>query len=189
MSRPKKCKVCKEVFEPRSTLQTVCGLLCAIKLSEKQKVKNERLVYKLQKEKLKSRSDWLKDAQSIFNSYIRKRDDSLACISCGRHHHGQYHAGHYRTVGANPELRFEVLNVHKQCSVCNNHLHGNLINYRINLINKIGYEKVEWLESKHEPKKYTVEEIKEIILKYKKLTKELKSSIQQTNKQVKRITC
>ena len=38
--------------------------------------------------------------------------------------------------GAMPSLRFNTHNVHKQCSACNNHLSGNMIEYRINLIAK-----------------------------------------------------
>ena len=45
--------------------------------------------------------------------------------------------------------------------------------YRINLIKKIGLDKVEWLEGQHEPKKYTCEDLKEIELKYKQKLKEL----------------
>ena len=54
------------------------------------------------KEKLKSRSDWLKDLQRVFNEFIRLRDADLPCISCGRYHQGQWHAGHYRSVGGLP---------------------------------------------------------------------------------------
>ena len=54
---------------------------------------------------------------------------------------------------------------------CNINLSGNIENYRINLVKKIGLENVEWLEGKHEPKKYTCEELKAIELKYKSLVK------------------
>ena len=39
---------------------------------------------------------------------------------------------------------------------------------------KIGVEKVEWLEGYHEPKKYTIEQIKDIRAKYQLKLKELK---------------
>ena len=90
------------------------------------------------RDRLKSRSDHLREAQTVFNKFIRLRDEKAPCISCGRHHKGQYHAGHYRSTGACPELRFEELNVHKQCAPCNDHLSWNIVNYRINLIKKIG---------------------------------------------------
>ena len=100
------------------------------------------------------------------------RDKNLLCISCQKPPKKR-NAGHYRSVGACPELRFEELNCHMQCEHCNTYLSGNLIEYRKNLILKIGVEKVEFLESKHEPKKYTIDEIKEIKAKYKQKLKGL----------------
>ena len=130
---------------------------------------------KERRDKLKSRSQWLSEAQAAFNKFIRERDKDEPCISCQRFHNGQYHAGHYRSIGACPELRFEEMNVHKQCAPCNNHLSGNAIDYRINLVKKIGVENVEWLEGNHELQKLTIDEIKEIKTKYKNKLKELKS--------------
>ena len=76
-------------------------------------------------------------------------------------------------MGNNPAIRFNELNVHKSCSICNNHLSGNLIPYREALINKIGLDKVEWLESQKQTYKWTVEELQEVIQTYKAKTKEL----------------
>lgn len=177
-----KCKVCGNYFvKTISSTQKVCSPKCAIILSEEQarkkKEKEERAEKRERKAKLKSRSEWLKDAQSVFNKFIRLRDKNEPCISCGKYHTGQYHAGHYRSVGACPELRFCELNVHKQCAPCNDHKSGNIIEYRINLVKKIGVDKVEWLERQdHEPKKYTIEDCKEIIKYYKAKIKELDGS-------------
>lgn len=160
--RLKKCKICNEMFKPLRFAQIACSVQCAIEHSKALKAKKDRKEHKEAKLKLKSRSDWLREVQAVFNRFIRLRDDKLPCISCQRHHAGQYHAGHYKTVGAAPELRFNELNVHKQCAPCNNHLSGNILNYRQNLIKKIGLEKVEWLESKHEPVKYTIDDLIEL---------------------------
>ena len=184
MSKPKetKCKVCGCYFVKTISLtQKVCSPKCAIILSKEQarkkKEKEERAERRERKAKLKSRSEWLKDAQSVFNKFIRLRDKNEPCISCGKYHTGQYHAGHYRSVGACPELRFCELNVHKQCAPCNDHKSGNIIEYRINLVKKIGVDKVEWLERQdHEPKKYTIEDCKEIIKYYKAKIKDLDGS-------------
>ncbi|WP_206082060.1 recombination protein NinG, partial [Pseudomonas viridiflava] len=96
------------------------------------------------------------------------------CVSCGRHHEGKYDAVHYRTVGSNPALRFEPMNCHRQCSPCNTQLSGNIVNYRIELVRRIGITNVEWLEGHHEPQKYTIEELKALTAKYRALTGELK---------------
>jgi hypothetical protein len=58
---------------------------------------------------------------------------------------------------------------------CNAHLSGNQVNYRIELINRIGLDKVEWLEGKHEPLKLTIDEIKVLIAEYKSKIKQLES--------------
>lgn len=83
-------------------------------------------------------------------------------------------AGHYRSVGACPELRFEPLNIHRQCVKCNRNLSGNAVEYRIRLVQRIGAETVAWLEGPHEPRKYTVDEIKTIKAEYRAKTRELK---------------
>lgn len=171
-----KCKVCGAQYNRRQIGQKVCGWACAIEyakiVDKANKAKIVRKETKEKKEKLKTRSDWMKEAQTVFNKWIRMRDDKLPCISCQRHHDGQYHAGHYLTVGARPELRFDEDNCHKQCSVCNNHLSGNLLMYRKNLIVKIGLERVESLEGHHEPLKITIDEIKYKIEFYKAKLKE-----------------
>lgn len=126
------------------------------------------------KVKANDRGLCLKGAQAAFNAFIRYRDKGLPCISCGRmpnfsaHIGGSgIHAGHYLSVGAHPELRFEELNVHIQCVHCNIHKSGNAIDYRVGLIKKIGVEKTEWLEGPHTPQKYSLEDLREIEAKYK----------------------
>ena len=182
-AKPKKCRVaaCRASFVPSRMGQAVCSPACALidgprhaPKARKALADIERKDIKVRKEKLKSRADHLKDTQQAFNAWIRARDAALPCVSCGRHHEGQYHAGHYRTVGANPELRFEPLNAWKQCAPCNNHLSGNLINYRISLLQRIGEEKVAWLEGPHEAKRYTVDELKAMTAEYRAKTRELK---------------
>lgn len=180
--KPKTCKYCKTKFEPFKPGQITCNWECAHNYVVKQREKAERIeaiadrkTIKLRKEKLKTRRDWIKEAQVAFNAYRRELLKDEPCISCGRFHSGQYHAGHYLSVGAHPELRFIEDNVWKQCQPCNTHLSGNLIEYRKSLIDRIGSERVEWLESYHEPKKYSVEELKIICKEYKIKLSELKA--------------
>ena len=179
--RPKKCRVCTETYTPSKPLQVVCSPSCAL-LHAKQKGererkaldKIERKAIREAKEKIKPRSAYMKEAQSVFNAWVRERDQALPCISCGRHHQGQWHAGHYRTVGSSPELRFEPLNVWKQCAPCNNHKSGDIVNYRIELVRRIGAEKVAWLEGRHEPKHYSIDDLKAIKAEYQQKLRELK---------------
>ena len=170
----KKCKSCGATFEPRATTQVVCSWQCASAYTTKEKEKRDRQEYRQKKQELKSRRDWLNDAQTAFNAYIRERDKNLPCISCGRHHQGQYHAGHYRSVAAASQLRFNKDNVHKQCQPCNTHKSGNAIEYRINLVKRIGLEKVEKLENDNTVVKWTIEQAKQIKDLYNRKLKELR---------------
>lgn len=181
--KSKKCRVeqCGASFVPHRLGQAVCSPACAIvdapanlDRARKAIAQRNRQEIKVRKEKLKSRADHLKDTQQAFNAWVRERDALLPCISCGRHHQGKYDAGHYRTVGSNPALRFEPLNCHKQCSPCNTQLSGNIVNYRIELLRRIGADKVDWLEGPHEPQKYTVDELKAMTADYRAKTRELK---------------
>lgn len=165
--KPKKCRVCKAKFKPVRPLQVVCSPLCAIEQGKVIKRRKDKVRLKEGRDNLKSKSDWAKDAQKAFNRFIRARDFHEGCICCNnRQYGGQFHAGHYLSVGSHPELRFEEDNCHKQKSSCNNYKSGNQIPYRKYLIRKIGLERVEWLEGPHKPKNYTIDDLKEIKKKY-----------------------
>lgn len=188
--KPKKCRVeiCGAPFVPVRIGQAVCSPACAIIDAPRHEPKArkaladiERKDIKVRKEKLKSRADHLREAQAAVNEYVRLRDVHLPCISCDSTPNdndlmtgSRWDAGHYRSVGACPELRFEPLNIHRQCVRCNRNLSGNTVEYRIRLVQRIGPEKVAWLEGVHSPCKYTVEEIKAIKAEYRAKTRKLK---------------
>ena len=188
--KPKKCRVaaCGVLFVPARLGQAVCSPACAIldapknlERARKSLAQVERREIKVRKERLKSRADHLREAQAAVNEFIRLRDGHLQCISCDSlpNDHdlitgSRWDAGHYRSVGACPELRFEPLNIHRQCVRCNRNLSGNAVEYRIRLVLRIGAEKVDWLEGPHPARKYTVDEIKAIKADYRTKTRELK---------------
>ncbi|ROQ53640.1 recombination protein NinG [Pseudomonas putida] len=183
--RPKKCKnpACGASFPPRRLGQAVCSPACGLAIAPVNRDKaskaidqRERREVKVRKEKLKTRADHLKEAQVVVNQYIRLRDADLPCVSCGRFHDGQWHAGHFRSAGGHPELRFEPLNIWRQCAPCNTHKSGDLVNYRAELVRRIGAEKVEWLEGPHEAKRYTIEDLKAIKAEYRAKIKQLKEA-------------
>jgi len=110
-------------------------------------------------------SDLKKALQIKFNRYIRERDLGKECISCPKILvKGNYDAGHFVNQGSCGALRYNPDNVHGQCSPsCNRYKHGNLVEYRIKLVERIGLKKVEWLEAhRHDIKKWTREELKQI---------------------------
>jgi hypothetical protein len=91
----------------------------------------------------------------------------LWCISCNTIPKKK-NAGHFYSQGGHSNVRFDEENVHLQCEACNTHLSGNLLNYRIGLEKRIGAKKLTELEQRaHLEKRWTVEEIKEIIKIYK----------------------
>ncbi len=175
--RNKVCKACRSPYVAFRPLQKACGPVCAQKLAQAQREKAEYKVQmkaeRDQREKLKTRADWMREAQSAFNAWIRRRDAALPCVSCGRHHGGKWNAGHYLSTGARPELRFDEANVQKQCEPCNTHLHGNLVLYRAELIRRVGQIVVERLEGPHAPRKYTADDLKAIRDTYRRRARAL----------------
>ncbi|EIK68310.1 bacteriophage Lambda NinG protein [Pseudomonas synxantha BG33R] len=156
-AKPKKCRVatCRASFVPSRMGQAVCSPTCAMidaprhePKARKALAEIERKDIKVRKEALKSRGDYAKEAQAAINRYVRLRDVRLGCISCDKPASwgGQWHCSHFRSVGAAAHLRFNLWNMNKSCSQCNAHLSGNIMVYRPRLVEKIGAEKVAWLE-------------------------------------------
>ncbi|HBO6281345.1 TPA: recombination protein NinG, partial [Pseudomonas aeruginosa] len=142
----------------------------------------ERREVRVRKEKLKSRSDHLREAQQAFNEFIRWRDRIAghACISSGLPldwSGNQTDAGHYRSTGAAPHLRFNENNCHAQRKLDNRYLSGNAVDYRVGLIARIGLAAVEELEADNSVRKYTVEDLKAIKAHYRAKVRELKKRI------------
>ena len=129
--KQRKCKNCHLPFTPARSTQTACGIDCAMALAHSHRAKvaeSDRLdgvrKDRARKERLKSKREWAKEAQAAVNAWVRERDADRPCISCGRYHAGQWHAGHYLSTGARPELRFEPLNIWKQQRAGNDGEHG-----------------------------------------------------------------
>ena len=125
------------------------------------KAKQEKAVrmrFRERKQALKTIPELTREAQSAVNAYIRARDSNKPCISCQvKTLHklgGTMDAGHYRSRGSAAHLRFNVLNIHSQCVTCNRWQSGNVVDYRINLIKRIGLEAVERLESDNSTRKF-----------------------------------
>jgi predicted RNA-binding Zn-ribbon protein involved in translation (DUF1610 family) len=181
--KPKRCKACGNLFRPISTFAKACGPVCAIQVVQKAKERaeakakrEERAATRAAKERVKTRGEHLRELQAAFNAWIRLRDAEFPCISCGRPAlwRGQWDAGHYLSRGSSPALRFDPANVHKQCLPCNRHLSGNLIAFRVGLIQRIGLERVEWLEGPHDPKKLSLAEIQEMKAFYRSEVRRMK---------------
>lgn len=186
--KPKKCKnpACGISFTPQRLGQAVCSPKCGLAIKDVNQAKArkslaqvERREIKIRKEKLKSRGEHMREAQQAFNEYIRTRDQAAGhlCISSGKPldwSGNAVDAGHYRSVGSAPHLRFDERNCHAQSKQDNRFLSGNAVDYRIGLIARIGQEAVDALEADQSVRKYTVEQIKGIKAYYRAKTRELK---------------
>lgn len=163
-----RCKNCREKFEPIRFNHKFCLKDECIKaFVEEVKVKQWKETKTRMKNNLKTTQDWLKEAQKVFNAYIRKRDEGKECISCGQPPKKK-NAGHYFSSGGHSNVRFDEENVHLQCEHCNTYLSGNLLNYQIGIEKRIGAEKLIELQGRaHLEKRWSVDELKEIIRIYK----------------------
>lgn len=191
--RAKTCinPACGVKFTPMQMGQKVCGWKCGLAVAPAGREKaqkalkhQEKKATTARKEKLKTKGDHTREAQQVFNQYIRERDKlaGYPCISSGQPldwSPNQTDAGHYRSVGSAPHLRFDERNCHAQRKSDNRFLSGNAVSYRLGLIDRIGLQAVEELEADQEPRRYTIEDLQAIKALYRKKLRELKNATQQ----------
>jgi hypothetical protein len=168
----RRCKQCRIEIPPAAkctdfiSKKGFCGIDCAAAWGQKAVITKREREYRKSsaeaRDRLKTRSDWIKEAQAAFNAYVRERDAGRPCVSCGNSTGAKMNAGHYRTTKAAPNLRFNLKNCHIQCEHCNSWLSGNLISYRQALLSRFGSQYVEWLESQNETRRYDVDYLKRL---------------------------
>jgi hypothetical protein len=177
--RPKLCKHCKTRFLPTRPLQVVCGPVCGLNRAKAKRQADEKKQDRVKRESLKTIPQLIAEAQREFNSFIRLRDQIAGhhCISSGRPldwSGNGVDAGHYRSTGAASHLRFDEDNCHAQSKHDNQYLAGNAVDYRLNLIKRIGLARVERLEASNEPIKWSREVLRQIKVIYRAKCRELK---------------
>ena len=184
---PRKCKAkgCGIAFTPSRSFQCWCSPDCAVSIAaakkekvEQRKRSDERKADRAKREQMKTKPQLEAEVEQEMNRYVRLRDYSKGCISCGRAFNptsigGSCDAGHYRSKGSAKHLRFDERNVHGQCKYCNDHLASNPIGYRRGLIERIGINAVEALESDQDLRKYTKDELREMKATYRRKAREL----------------
>ena len=175
---------CEDIVQKKGYASVECLLTHTKAKQVAAKAKKKDAEFKEMKERVESqgiKSKLMASTQAAFNAYIRGRDAKRPCISCGKTKAvsggytgaGGWDAGHYRSRGASPELRFNEDNCFKQCVKCNRDFSGNIVNMRIGILKRIGQVRLDIIEGPHEPQKYTVEDLKAIRAKYKLLIKAL----------------
>lgn len=196
-------RTCRAPFVPSQTFQTWCSPDCAVVIARAKQDKErkaiaqvERREIKVRKEALKGHGWYVAEATKAVQGYRRVYELSIGsgCISCGKSQAqvqaeqgwktgGAWDGGHFLSKGARPELRLVEQNIWLQCKGCNGGSakyarKGESVanSFRIGLIERIGLEAVEALEADHEPRKYSIPELKAIATDYRARTRELKKA-------------
>ena len=171
--RPKKCPECAEKYQPTRQMQPCCdNMECKAsyairhieatrkrrRMQEMNVQKADRKVIKLKLDAIKPRGKLIAEADRAFCAYIRFRDQlaGYLCISSGKPldwSGNNVDAGHYRSRGSAPHLRYDERNCHAQSKHDNRYISGNAVDYRIGLIARIGMAEVEKLEAEEKPRK------------------------------------
>ena len=184
MNSKKKCRYCKTYAPVAQGKIVPLGFFCSVDCAaehgrqgaKKAAQKQFKKELKQYREKSKTLSQWLNELQALVNKYVRLRDINDGCISCDKdaNWQGQWHASHYHPRGRAGAIRFNLWNLHKACSICNNHLSGNLTAYRPRLEQKIGPERLAWIDKhQYDIARYDVEYIKKAIRVAKKAVKRI----------------
>lgn len=121
-----------------------------------------------------------KQALDLFTQLIKlehQRDGKMKCFTCNKPlqpNTSDCQLGHFLPRGVYPGLTFNRDNVRLQCMRCNVWLHGNIIEFRIRLVNEIGEQGVLELESfRHDSYKLTRSDYLEMIQEFKEEIKKL----------------
>jgi len=178
----KKCQGCKKYFPTEGMIKIPLGYICTfdcVNRHVKAVAKQKKQDIKQRKEALRPKSYYVKKAQEAVNGYIHQRDFGKGCISCDQplrtiYNGGQYDAGHYRSRGSAPHLRFVVTQIHLQCKKCNRKLSGNIVEYRKGFIARYSVELVESIEADQRPRKYSTEQLKRIATLFRRRTRHYK---------------
>ena len=170
----KNCKVCKTLFTPRMPLACVCSPVCALSLARSKRGKAEKVAQvkerkadAIKREAQKRPSELEAECRAIVQKIARIRDRNDGCISCHMpaNYTGAWHGSHFRPAGNNAAVQFHLWNIHKSCAQCNLFKGGNLSAYRPRLVEKIGSDRVEWLERQN----HVVKTNKTYLIRFKRV--------------------
>lgn len=189
----RKCKLCgKRVNKQEALYFHLRAFCCYEHLKEyiftpegKRYINRQHKVQQAKdRKKLKSKGDHIKEAQAIVNRYARLRDiyNNRDCISCKKAYDGdpyKWDAGHLISR-RHPKTRFNLWNINLQCVKCNRYGYGELLEYRSNLIARIGKEKVDWIQDNfREEHKLTIEYLERLKKVFRKKVRMIEKRMQE----------
>jgi hypothetical protein len=171
--KTRKCAVCTKPFTPAKRGVNTCDEECGAIWQRSLAIKSEKRILKAVKETLKKRPYYVKQLQDEINRLVRLIDTGHPCISSGNIT-GQFHAGHYYSVGGNDTIRFHLMNIYAQTSEQNRFKSGNPIGYREGLCNTFGAEHLDYVDSLkgHPTVNLSIIELKEKITVTRQLIRE-----------------
>jgi hypothetical protein len=114
----KTCKWCKEKYQPTKPLQMVCSPKCAYEYTQDARKKKAKKDWKVEKEEIKKDiTNWKNNLQTEIQKIARYIDHGLLCLA--RNQKGQIHGGHVFSKKNNPNIRFDLNNIHRQSAQSN----------------------------------------------------------------------
>lgn len=199
MAKQPRCKHCKKEFvRTFTTTQAVCSPLCGLKLAEIKRKKKYDQITKEKKKKLRESDLKHQKAltQTVFNrmrvlqelKWFFDRGLQPTCISCGNElGNDQWCCGHFKTVKAQPVLRYDEKNTYLQHNVnCNKHLSGDISGtkhthgYIAGLHNRFGKDAagiIEYCSTNNKPADFTCDWLKSFRAECSKKIRELEKEL------------
>jgi hypothetical protein len=180
------CTICRAEYMPKHKTQATClDAICKAESKKQQaRAREERKAIRVRKEKLKTRSDYIKEADAAFSAYIRYRDKDKSCICCGLplassgnvpSIGGDYDCGHYISR-RHLATRWNEENAAGQRKYCNRYQSGNQSGFRHGLIMRNGIVSVVAVEALAKKSvAVSAQDLKEIAIHYKLKLKALKN--------------
>lgn len=132
------------------------------------------------KKEVKTLPNVKKLLEAKINKIVRFIDNGHPCISSGVHFGGYtVAAGHYYSVGSNPSLRYNLLNIYGQSFSDNSHGGGKGSDYGSNLIKLFGlevFEEINSLPERYKSMHFSLDELLKANKECTQIIKELSST-------------
>lgn len=189
--KAKICQNCRMKFVPDLPGALVCSEPCALAYAvsirgkaEKVKAVKGRKADAVKRQGMKSRQTWLKECQAIVNKVVRLRDmlAGHGCITCGARPAqkvgGTMDAGHFRSVGSAPHLRFFTPQIRLQCVTCNRYQGGRALDFRKALVAQHGAAWVDALEGMQGLAKFDIAYLQRLKAVFAKLARRLEKRLE-----------
>ena len=192
--KPSRCPHCKKKMDAGQRIHPACiddfAQAQAAKSARAQAkrvlmaAKVDKALTRAKRESLKSKAAHAKDAQTAVNKYVRLRDmlAGRGCITCGarpaQKAGGTMDAGHFRSVGSAPHLRFFTPQIALQCVTCNRYQGGRALDFRKALVNRNGSEWVEALEGMQGLAKFDISYLQRLKSVFTKRAKRLSNRLE-----------